>query len=384
MRSHAARYGLSLLLWLPFVPAEGQTDAQVVATGLNGPVKLDVTRRGNLVVTERGGGENDGRLSRVGRSGNVQVLLSGLPSGIEVTGAPSGPQGVVLRGCCVVDLTIGEGNTLRFDPNTGPPRQVPNPVGPASPLFSAVLRLTFNYSIDELTNGFSLTRADHDVLADGFTVRLENDSGEKLWVALVEDLKDYRPDPFTNVRNVNPFSITHGSHHGDLVVADSGQNGIVEIEPFGPPQTRVRFAPVQNPPGVFPPFSDAVPTSVFHLHGSKYLVGLLVGVPFRPGTASVRLVDLRERTESVLISGRTSIIEVLAVHSDIYVLEISSNLSQGAPGQLLRFSSPSATPEPLATGLIGPSGMAFSRRDEAIYIAEIFAGQIRRVDLDLD
>ena len=366
--------------WL--LPTAG-ADTTVLVSGLTGPVKLDLTPRGNLLVTERGTAlnrVNDGRLSRVDRYGNVQPLLSGLPSGIETTGTPSGPQSVVVRGSFLVDLTIGEGHSLVFGPN-GPPTQVPNPVGANSPIFSSVLRLIFNRSIDRVSDGFALTDADHVKLADGFTVVLENASGDKLWVRLVVDLKDFRPDQVTNVRGSNPFAMIEGKHFDGLLLVDSGQNSVVQVDPFQWPKTLLRFPPIVNPAGVIPPVSDAVPTSIRHYVGSKYLVSLLTGVPFRAGAASIRLVDIRSRTQSVLISGLTTVTDVLAIGSDIYVLEISSNLSQGAPGRLLRFSSPAAPPVVVATGLIGGSGMTYSPSEQAIYIAEIFAGRITRVGL---
>jgi hypothetical protein len=91
-------------------------ETTVFATGLTGPVKIDLTRQGNLLVTEQGTANNDGELSRIDRDGSVQTILSGLPSGIETTGSRSGPQSPVVDGCCVVQLTIGEGDMLRFDP----------------------------------------------------------------------------------------------------------------------------------------------------------------------------------------------------------------------------------------------------------------------------
>ncbi len=371
---------LSLFLCLYLVPTASQADASIFATGLTGPARLDVAPGRTLLVTERGTGANDGQLSLVDRYGNVQPLLSGLPSGIEVTGTPSGPAAVLLRGCCVVNLTIGQGDTLRFDP-AGPPREVPNPVRPTSPIFSSVLRLVFSHPVDQLTGAFELTAPDHETLADGFTVRLENSAGEKVSIRLLADLKDFRPDPLINVRGSNPFGMTHGKDHAGPVIADGGSNSVVQIELSGPPKTLLRFARVPNPPGVVPPFSDAVPTSIRHLHGDQFLVTLLGGVPFAQGSASLRLVDIRARTESTLISGLTSVTDVLPIGSDLYVLEISTNLSQGLPGRLLRFSSPSAAPEVIATGLIAPSGMAYDPKRRAIFIAEIFVGRIRRVDL---
>jgi hypothetical protein len=371
---------LAALCASAWLTGAGHAENAVFATGLAGPIKLDVAEGGSLVVSERGNGANDGQVSIVDRYGNVRLLLGGLPSGIEVTGVPSGPTSVVVRGCCSLDLAIGEGDTLRFpDPMEGP-KQLPNPRGATSPLFSSVLRIAFNRPLDEIGGGWSLSREDHDVLADGFTIRLTSPAGDRVWVRLAADLKDFRPDAFTNVRGSNPFGMARGKHPESLLIADGGQNSLVELSPFSVPKTLVRFAPVPNPPEVgFP--TDAVPTSVRPLYGNKALMTLFGGVPFAPGTSSVRLVDLEQRTETILIGGLTSASDVLSIGSKLYVLELSSNLMSGAPGRLLRFTTPTSAGQELVGGLVGPSGMAYSARHRAIFIAELFAGQIRRVPL---
>lgn len=367
---------LCLLVSLPAAASE----PTVHASGLAGPVKLVLTDRGSLVVSERGTGAKDGRLSVVDRAGAARPLLSGLPSGIEVTGVPSGPSASLLSGCCILDLLISEVDTLRFSPN-GPPQQVPNPVAVSSPILSSLLRLVFNHAIDASAGGFALTAADHVTLADGYTVALENADGQKAWVSLVVDLKDFRPDPVTNVRGSNPWGIASAGFIGSVALVDAGQNSVVEIEPFGPPKTPLRFARVPNPPGAIPPTSDPVPTTIRALGRHKYLVTLFGGVPFAQGSSSVRVVDLKSRTEVPLVTGLTSAIDALQVGSDLYVLEFSANNFAGLPGRLLRFATPASAPVIVASGLVSPSNMAYSAKERALYITEINTGRIIRVAL---
>jgi len=349
------------------------------ATGLTGPVKLDLTRHGDLLVTEQGTAANDGKLSLVDRSGTVRPILTGLPSGIETTGGNSGPQAPVIQNCCVVHLTIGEGDMLRFAPAGPPGRQVPNETGSVSPIFSSVLRLVFNRPLDRLGSSFALTPADHGALADGKTVKLDNASGESVWIRLVVDFKDARPDPVTNVRGSNPFHMIASRHDDSLLVVDSGQNALLKLERNSWPQVIVRFPPIAQAPGVMPPFSDAVPTAVRHLNGNRYVVSLLTGVPFTPGAASVRVVNADNGQWSDLLTGLTSATDVLVIGSQIYVLQISTNLSAGAPGQLLWFKNRHALPQVVATGLIGASGMIYDPARNSIFVAELFAGRITRV-----
>jgi hypothetical protein len=376
--SKRIRVGVGALALLAAAPLFAQTQS-VFVSGLNGPTKLDVTYLGGLLVSERGTGMNDGRLVVVDRLGNARAIVGGLPSGIDATNGVSGPQAVVVRGCCVVDLAIGEGDVLRFE---GAPRQVPNPVGPNSPLYSTVLRFTFNRTLHTVSDAFEITAADQATLVDGHAVEKNNSAGEWMKVRVLADTKDFRPDPVTNVRGSNPFGMTDNRSQLGLLLADAGQNSVVAIGSwFGPPRTVVRFAQIRNAPRVVPPASDAVPTSIRHYNGHEYLVSLLSGVPFLQGNASIRLVNVVRRTQRPLITGLTSVTDVLPIGSSIYVLEISSNLSEGAPGRLLRFTSPTAQPEEIASGLVGASGMTYSAPLRSIFIAESFAGRITRVPL---
>jgi hypothetical protein len=360
-------------------PAGAAHQASTFATGLTGPVKLDLTRQGNLLVTERGTAANDGKLSLVDKAGAVRPILTGLPSGIETTGTPSGPQSPVVDGCCVVHLTIGEGDMLRFAAAGPPGRQVPNETGSVSPIFSSVLRLVFNQPLDRLGSSFALTPADHGALADGKTVRIDNASGESVWIRLVVDFKDARPDPVTNVRGSNPFHMIASAHDDSLLVVDSGQNALLKLERNSWPQVVVRFPPIAQAAGVIPPFSDAVPTAVRHLNGSRYVVSLLTGVPFTPGSASVRVVNASNGQWSDLLTGLTSATDVLVIGHQVYVLQISTNLSAGAPGQLIRFKNKTAPPEVVVTGLIGASGMVYDPARDSIFVTELFAGRITRI-----
>lgn len=368
---------MAACLGLALPAAQAQVQATPYATGLNAPAKIDATSRGALIVSEAGTSQNDGRLSRIDQGGVVSTLLSGLPSGVDSTGGPSGPSGVTVRGCCIVYLLIGEGDVLRFGE---PPHEAPNPQPSVSPIFSSVLRLQFDRPIEEVTESFALTREDHDTLADGFILRLENAAGERLRVRMLADIKDFRPDPVIGHRGSNPYGVVRRGPDR-LLIADAGQNAIVEVDLLGPPKTLIRFPPVPNVSGVGPPVSDAVPTSIRHLQDGQYLVSLLSGVPFAPGGASVRLVNLRTQEESALISGLTSVTDVLVVGGEYYVLEISTDLSQQAPGRLLRFSTPESEPEVVAEPIIGGSGMVYVPKDKAIYITENFTGQVVRVEL---
>jgi hypothetical protein len=164
------------------------------------------------------------------------------------------------------------------------------------------------------------------------------------------------------------------------MVVDSGQNSLLQLGQ-GWPKVVIRFPRVAQAAGVIPPFSDAVPTAVRHYRNDAYLVSLLTGVPFAPGAASIRKVNAQTGVEQTFISGLTSVTDLLVKGNEIYVLEISTDLSNGAPGRLLHYRWRNAQPTEVASGLIGASGMVYDAARNAIFIAENFTGRILRVDL---
>src|SRR5262249_33833721 len=135
------------------------------------------------------------------------------------------------------------------------------------------------------------------------------------------------------------------------------------------------FAPVPNPLFPFgPPASDAVPDSI-RVFENQFLVPLLVGFPFAPGVSSVRIVDPRSGVNQVFIGGRTRSIDVLPVKqrgsTSFLVLEYSTDFLANAPGRLLSFDSPSATPTTIVGGLLGPTNMARDDKTGDVFITEI-------------
>lgn len=355
-------------------------DQIIVASGLAQPTKLDATRGGNLIVSETGLEDNDGRLSIVDVSG-VRPLLGGLPTGIDLTDGLMGPTAISVVGCCTVLIGIGEGDTLRNSVTPG--EQVPNPVGNVSPLFSSVLKLFVKPSLDRVYGSFDLTRDDHERLADGEVVRLTSTYDETAFVVMAADIKDFRPDLVTNVRASQPFGFARSPKIG-RIIADSGYNALLSLGRFGRTKVELRFDPVANPLPFGPPVSDYVPTAVRERWGSKsrFLVGNFVGFPFAPGTATVQEVDLRSGSNTTLISGLTSITDLLSLKSGIYVLEFTGNFLENQPGQLLHFADPNEPPRVLADNLIGPTGLSYVPAENAIYIAERFGGKITRVRID--
>lgn len=378
----------------------------VFAGGLKGPTKVVITNKGNLLVAESGDGPNAGRLSVIDRQTRARrTILDGLPAGPSPEGEVSGPSGLAVQGRTVY-VAIGAGDGVLTGPAPGSEKANPNP---SSPLLSSLLAVHVPANVEEMTSGFTLTAADHAALKGGARLTLSNGKGDKLTVELVADFPDYtsepRPDFADNVRASNPFGV---AVNGNLIyVVDASQNLVRVVgADSGAYTTLATFAPYDNPLPFGPPKIDAVPNSV-RLFGDRLLVTTLTGFPFPAGVAQVRQLTLIDGQQTALINGLTAAIDVLPVRvpppdeqgpplaskkgaeevkavpgvgqAHFFVLSISDDLAQGAPGRLLMYDSAAATPVTLAAPLVGPTCVARDPKGGDLFITSIFTGLVYRV-----
>lgn len=364
------------------VSAQAQSTS-VVAGGLKAPTRIVITPRGNLLVAESGQGPNTGRLSLINpKTGQRRTILDGLPAGTSPEGGTSGPSGLALRGSTLY-MTIGAGDGVLAGPAPGTEKANPNP---SSPLISSVLAIHASANVENSTEGFALTPADHATIKNN-PLTLSNSQGDTLKVELIVDFPNYqsepRPDFADNVRASNPFGVAVSGNL--LYVADASLNKLVAVGAnSGSVQTLTTFAPVQNTLPFGPPVVDAVPDTV-RLYGDQLLVTYLTGFPFGPAASRVRRVDQVTGAQDDFIKNLTSAIDVLTVkHSGVkeqtYVLEFSTNMRENQPGRLLIFESPTAAPVLLAAPLISPVGMARDPKTGDIYISQMFPGLVVKVD----
>ena len=377
----------------------------VFTGGLKGPTKVVITAKGNLLVTESGDGPNKGRLSVIDRQTRARrTILDGLPAGPSPEGGISGPAGLAVHGRTVY-VAIGAGDGVLAGPAPGSEQANPNT---SSPLLSSLLAVRVPANVEESTAGFTLTPADHAALKGGARLSLSNGAGDRLTVELVADFPDYtaapRPDFADNVRASNPFGV---AVNGNFVyVVDASQNLVRLVgADSGAVATLTTFEQYTNPLPFGPPQIDAVPNSV-RLFGDRLLVTTLTGFPFPAGLAQVRQVDLVTGGQSALINGLTAGIDVLPVRvppfadqgpplaskgaaravpsveqAHFFVLSISDNLSQGAPGRLLFYDSATAAPVTLAAPLVGPTCIARDPKSGDLFITSIFTGLVYRVSV---
>lgn len=397
--------------------AAGLGAQPILNAGSQSPFKLARTPGGNFVLAEGGTGVNDGRVSLLSIWGDRFNLLGGLPSGKTPQGESLGPTAVA-DAHSTLYIVIGEGDILG---QGAAGQQVPNPNGLSSPIFSSVIRARFTPVPDGIRTGFELSAADISALADGKEISLQNDAGEQVQLLVLADFPDLIPDPRLRVRNSNPFAaaiagsltsedLTELGFQGvpladanffarlnwdtpigrrleersKIYIVNAGMNTITEVAAStGRSRVITRFPPVTNTlfPGLGGPVTDPVPTSIFVRADGTFLVTILGGFPFAPGSAKVYSVDPTSGAFTPLIEGLTSATNVIEVGGAIYVLEISSDLRARTPGRLLRFASPSAVPTVVASELIGPTGLAHETTRNELLVSETFTGLIKRIAL---
>ncbi len=369
------------LLVLGAIDASAQS-ASTFTGGLQAPSKMIATTDGNLLVAEGGVAANAGRISIVDRSGNRRTLIEGLPSGPTPEGGFSGPSGLELRGRTLY-VSIGQGDGILPGPIQGTER--PNPT-PSSQLFSSVLAIEFSSSVDITSGGFVLTNNDQLSFDSRPEVVLKSAGGESARLKVVVDFRDFtynhRPDFLGNVRPSNPFGL---ALIGKLLyTADAGQNLIWETNlNTGETRVLVYLNNKPNPLPFGPPFVEPVPDSI-RAFGKQLLVTYLTGFPFAAGQSEVHKINRVNNSHITFIGGLTTAIDVLPVagadgQTRFYVLEFSTNFLSNAPGRLLVFDSPTATPRVLAEGLISPTGMAFDGASGKVFITEMFTGRVMQV-----
>jgi len=375
-----------------------------LTSGLQGPLGITQSSKGNLFVSETGTANRDGRVLIVDRNGNVLPFLSGLPSAINDVGDPSGPAGLFLRGDTLY-LAIGIGDTVRNGPTPG--TTIANPAGPSSSIFSSVLAIRFGEHFSEKkTAGFVLSPENEQKLADGERVRLSNGGGDRITIWLVANFPDFVSEPLpnlpTNGRGSNPFDLTfvgdrnkhndddrdhHDEHNRDrcdrdfLYVTDGGRNLVWKVDPEARAFSILAVFPlVPNPLFGIPmlpggPFVEAVPTGIAH-SDDRLLVTLFRGVPFPPGASVVQGVDLLTGNNSPFISGLKTAIDILPLRkrgdTEYLVLQhASAGPFFGSPGLVLLFATPAGPPSVVANCLTRPTSMAFVAKRDTLYVTQL-------------
>ena len=371
-------------LLLPLILASvALAQPETLITGLQGPQKIILTPRGNLLVSETSTATFSGRISVVSRQGTRRSLFEGLPSGTEVTGGGSGPSAMALRERTLY-FAMGGGDVERSGPRPG--TSIHNPAGPSSPLFSLIFEARFTDDIDNVTGTFRPTVQNLTALHDGAEVELSDGAGGRVRLSILMRFPQYEPDPVAINRFSNPWGLALSADGRTIFATDASSNSLVRIDTqTGRWRRVVRFPPLPNPiPGGAPVF-DAVPTSV-RIYGDSLLVSFLTGFPFVPGYARVMQVNPETGAMDPFIFGLTSSTDILWRErpngsSQFFITEFSVNQSAAPapPGRLLRFDTP--VQQVAVPVMITPTSMAYDPATNDLFILEL-RGQIQRLRLE--
>ena len=346
-----------LVLGPPALAAPGPSTSvvgpEVVADGLVGPLGLAVSDDGTVYVAE----QFAGRLSAVATTGEVTTVAEGPVSGVDARG----------RGSVTVTLA-------------SPPEEGGEPMGAVARVSGGKLRTVgspLQHEADTNPDGvhtFGFRDASPGCLADADLLGL---------------------GPHAGAVYSNPYAVL--LDRADRVVADAGGNSIVRVGPDRRTSTVAAIPPVpvvlteeqrqallasfnegappeqQLPPGFLSGctgstfLAEPVPTDVELGPGRDYYVSSLPGFPEAPGSGGVYRVDRRTGDVERLHGGFSGAVD-LAVDDDgtVYVAELFA-------GQVTRVDASGArdsveVPSPgaveitddgtlyVTSGVLGPSG----------------------------
>jgi hypothetical protein len=365
--------------------AMAQCPSQELVTGLRFPLGSALTNQGNLLVSETGTtAVHSGRISIVSLDGTRRTLIDGMPSAVNDVNEPAGPGGIVMRGRTLY-VAIGVGDV--GVPGPFPGTTIPNPNGVSSPIFSSVLAIHFNASVEKNTAGFTLTTAHQQALANGQTVTLSNSRGDKITIQLVANFPDYIPFPLPtfpeNIKLSNPYQMVLEGN--TMYLTDGGRNLTWKVDMNSGSFSEIASFPnIPNP--LFPtfggPFLEAVPTGIEYSNG-KILVTLFRGFPFPPGTSTVQQIDPQTGDNSVFISGLRTAVGIMSLSeqsgTNYLVMQHTSGNTIlppfSGPGLLLHFENPTDPPTVIADCLTRPSSMVLDKKSGKLYVTEI-AGRV--------
>ena len=328
-----SRLGAAVLLIAVIGGACGSDDAQaptVFAEGLINPVGLAALPTGGLLVAEEGTGENDdsAAVSMIS-NGRVDRILTGLPSSRDsgdLSGVPM--VGLSPDGTTVYTAHFGSEALLTF------------PLPSKKAVDAGIV-----FGIDDLERTM---------------------------------------EPLNRVRMTNPFDITFAPD-GSPVVADASENGVAMRTPDGKTSFIHRFGKLEEPGGG-PLEIDAVPTGITRLD-DEYLVTLTGGCPYPEGSGRLVAID-GEQGERVIADGLNMPIDVtVGPDGSIWLLEFAKFDADAScfsaegylpgTGRLSLVDGDKVIP--VVENLDFP-GSVVATDDGSLYVTEIFAGRVLRLD----
>jgi hypothetical protein len=357
-------------------------DVDVIATKLDNPRHVAVSKDGNVYVAESGKGGDHAtsrscfnsaegfactgatgavtKVRRHGRGYRQDRIVRGLASFAPVDGSSAiGPHGIYVDGRDLYVTNGGPTAPWRGDDPTNTVLRDPTLVSeePISRLYGTLLKFS--------KRGYARLVAD-------------------LW----RFERDVNPDAELGNPLIDSNPVDVFADDGRILVADAGGNTVLRVS------RRVRVVNVFPNTDVTVPFPfegmQAVPTGVVVGPDGAYYVSQLTGFPFPVGGAKVFRIDPRSGAVSTYASGFTMAMDLaFGRNGTLYVLEIDSNSllqpgSDGAIWAVPRRGAPRKLALPAGT-LTEPGGIAVGRHGE-LYVSnhgrEAGNGEVLRIELE--
>lgn len=237
-----------------------------VATGLPGPMGIEVDPGGNIWVAIPGTAHNDGKIVTIDTNGDKHDAVVNLPSRIHPGGDElEGPAHLLLDGVTMYILAANylyAVNISNYDPNQAP--------------------------ID------ATTLSGEDIAAYVLNYPFEN-----------------------NYHDSHPYNMTKGPD-GDLYITDAGANAVIHRKNAGDYAVLAEVPSMANPTTIGPPMVQSVPTGIL-FDGQNFLVTTLLGFPFPEDEAVVYKISMQGEV-SVYQKGFTSLVDISKGYGDRYLV----------------------------------------------------------------
>jgi DNA-binding beta-propeller fold protein YncE len=349
---------LGMLLMVGLATSVGAVgQGELVMTGLNGPQGVLVTADGSIWALDSGlGGKavtfdttdpETGKVEKA-RYGVSARIVRRMPDGqmVEVTKAPSTAIGMGANGGMRLAL-LADSPSSSFAS-----RSDVQSLGGRIYFTSGEWTLPDDQTVGKRLRGMASVMS----LENGLAVEIVN----------TFDIEKQNNFDQTLEVESHPYGITAGKD-GMLYVADAAANALLQVNPL---TREVKHLATIGPiPGVFPSaarkgalLADPVPTAVVVNDDGTFLVSLLSGAPFVPGSS--KIVMVKDGQVSDYITGLTMTTDLKrGPDGMLYAVQFGQATQQGfvpKSGSVLRLA-PGKAPETVADGLSFPTTAAFDR-----------------------
>lgn len=379
----------AVVMLLVAAPATAQEvdDIDVIASGLDNPRHVAVSRDGDVYVAESGTGGDPatakscfdsaegpsctgatGAVTRISRHrGGYRParIATGLASFAPATGDNAiGPHGIFVKGSEVFVTNGGPTAPTRGMPAV-PVMRDPTLVAedPVSALYGTLLEIRRHGGLRQIADLWNFER-------------------------------EFNPDAEVGTPGIDSNPVDVFADRGRFFVADAGGNTVLRASRGGEISVVSLFPNIDMPhpfvPGAIVPM-NAVPTGVVRGPDGALYVSQLTGFPFPVGGAKVFRVDPATGAFTTYASGFTNAMDLdFGRDGTLYVLEIDrdSLLQPGRDGGLWAVPPGGGTPQRIelpAGTLIEPGGIAVGRHDKLFvsnHAREAGDGQVLEIELD--